>query len=89
LPASEGDTESRRRVPLENTTECGPASILLELKVQESSGRGLPTVWQSKFTSNFHGMETILENDRIAAGTETNEMSYKQIILLHDRKGRT
>jgi hypothetical protein len=24
-------------------------------------------------------METIVENDRIAAGTETNEMSYKQI----------
>jgi len=77
LPAFDRDTDCRRSVPLENTLERGPASILLELKVQKSSGRGLPTVWQSKLTSIFHGMETMVENERIAAGTERNEVSYK------------
>jgi hypothetical protein len=33
-------------------------------------------------------METKVENDRIAAGTETNEVPTKQIILMHDTEGR-
>jgi len=30
----------------------------------------------------------MVENDRIAAGTERNEVSYKQIIIMNNKGGR-
>jgi len=34
-------------------------------------------------------METMVENERIAAGTERNEVSHKQIILMNNKQGRS
>ena len=73
MPASDGVADLRCKVPFGKIDRWGPTSTLLELNVHKSSGRGFPTYRQWKRTSVLQGADTVVENDKIAAGTERKE----------------